>query len=196
MKKEMQEFKNEMKAFKDEMKAFKEEMKVFKDEMIDFKEWSKRNIENMNRQWGALANKMDTLVEDIFAPSIVQVLKKYFNVELNVIDKRKYVERDRDYIEIDILAVSEVEKKAFIAEVKANPDRAEYVEDFVKKLEMVREFLPFLKQYEVYGIYAALDMKPKTVELLTKKGIYAMVLKGDILVIINFDDLSARTEAK
>ena len=76
-KDEMLNFKNEMKVFKDEMLDFKNEMKVFKDEMLDFKEWSKKNIESLNRQWGNLANRMGTLVEDIFFPSMDQTCLLY-----------------------------------------------------------------------------------------------------------------------
>lgn len=191
-KDEMLEFKNEMKAFKDEMLEFKNEMKAFKDEMVEFKEWSKRNIENMNKQWGALANKMGTLVEDIFAPSIEIALKNYFDVLPEIIDVRKYIRRGGESLEIDILALNESEKKAFVVEVKANPDKVEYIEDFVKKLERLREFLPTLKEYRLYPIYAALDMKAKTVEVLTSKGIYAMIVKGDILKIVNFEKLSEK----
>ncbi|MGC8890571.1 MAG: hypothetical protein ACP5PC_07735, partial [bacterium] len=70
---EMLEFKKEMREFKDEMRAFKDEMREFKDEMRVFKD-------EMNKRWGELANKMGTLVEDIFFPSFEIVLKKYFNV--------------------------------------------------------------------------------------------------------------------
>jgi predicted nucleic acid-binding Zn-ribbon protein len=68
---------NEMKEFKDEMKEFKNEMKMFKDEMLEYKNWSKSMIENMNAQWGNLARKMGTLVEDIFYPSAEIVIKKF-----------------------------------------------------------------------------------------------------------------------
>ncbi len=189
-KDEMKVFKDEMLSFKDEMKAFKDEMLDFKDEMSDFKEWSRKNIENMNKQWGALANKMGILVEDIFAPSMEIALSKYFNISPEIIDVRKYIRRGGESLEIDILALSESQKKAFVVEVKANPDKVEYIEDFMKKLEQLREFLPVLKDYRLYPIYAALDMKAKTVELLTLKGIYAMIVKGDILEIVNFEDLN------
>ncbi|MBC7320485.1 hypothetical protein H5T89_07545, partial [bacterium] len=58
--------KEELAQLSREMLEFKDEMRVFKDEM--------------NKRWGELANKMGTLVEDIFFPSFEIVLKKYFNV--------------------------------------------------------------------------------------------------------------------
>lgn len=53
-----------------EMKEFKDEMKDFKDEMIIFKNESQTDRKNMNKQWGDLANKLGTIVEDIVAPQL------------------------------------------------------------------------------------------------------------------------------
>jgi len=199
----MQEFKDEMKIFKDEMKIFKDEMKVFKDEMLDFKnemrsfkdemldfkEWSKRNIENLNQQWGRLANKMGTLVEDIFAPSIDRVLEKHFGTLPDTIDIKKLVRKEDKSLEIDILASCEEEKVAYVVEVKANPDRKEYIDDFLKKLQEIPAFIPSLKDYTLQAIYAGLNMKEETVKLLTRKKLYAMVFRGDILEIVNLEDI-------
>ncbi|WP_369018052.1 hypothetical protein QBE54_09995 [Thermatribacter velox] len=186
---ELQEFKKEMQDFKREMKDFKDEMKAFKDEMLDFKEWSKKNIESLNQQWGNLANRLGTLVEDIFAPSIGQAIEKYFGVFPDVIDTKKLVRKEGKSLEIDILALCEKEKVAYVVEVKANPDRKEYIDDFLKKLKEIPSFLPYLEGYVLQGIYAGLNMKEETVKLLTRKKLYAMVFRGDILEIVNFEDV-------
>ena len=191
-KDEMKVFKDEMLAFKDEMKAFKDEMKVFKDEMLDFKEWSKKNIENLNRQWGHLANKLGTLVEDIFAPSIDMALEKYFGRRPSIVDVKKLVRKNGKSLELDILALYPEERRAFVVEAKADPDRTDYIDLFLKKLEEIPVFLPELAAYTVVGIYAALSMREETVRLLTRKGLYAMVVRGDIVEIINFDQVAER----
>jgi len=195
-KDEMKEFKDEMKAFKDEMKEFKDEMKVFKDEMTEYKEWSKAMIEklekttqDMKKQWGDLARKMGTLVEDIFAPSIDIAIEKYFEIVPNIVDTRKFVRKNSDTLEIDILAISDEHKKAFVIEVKASPDKLEYIKMFEENLKKIPEFLPQLVNYEIIGIYAALDMSENTIKTLTKKKIFAMVVRGDILEIVNFKQL-------
>ncbi|MBC7320940.1 hypothetical protein H5T89_09870, partial [bacterium] len=77
----LEAFKDEMRAFKDEMRAFKDEMKDFKDEMRAFKDKINEDRRRMNKQWGELANKMGTLVEDIVAPNIGGVAKRYFGCE-------------------------------------------------------------------------------------------------------------------
>ena len=163
------------------------EMRDFKDEMLDFKEWSKRNIENLNLQWGNLANKMGTLVEDIFSPSIDQVIQKHFRVQCDIIDTNKLIRKGKESLELDILALSRETKQAFIVEVKSSPDRIEYIDKFIEKLKRVPQFLPELEDYTLIGIYAGLNMNEETVNILTQKKLYAMIVKGDILEIVNFD---------
>jgi len=188
-KREMQEFKNEMQEFKGEMQEFKNEMLEFKNEMREFKDWSKKNIENLNRQWGNLANKLGTLVEDIFAPSIDIVIKRHFKIAPDRIYTNLLVRKNGDELELDIVASSVKEKKLFVVEVKANPDREEYVERFQRKLSMVFEYLPEYAGFELLPIYAGFSMKENTVKKLSQLGIYAMVVRGDILEIVNFDDI-------
>lgn len=132
---------------------------------------------------------MGTLVEDIFAPSIDQALQKYFGVLPNIIDCKKLIRREGQSLEIDILAIAEEEKVAYLVEVKANPDRKEYINDFLKKLKITPTFLPHLKDYSLRGIYAVLNIKEETIKLLTKNKLYAMVFRGDILEIVNFEEL-------
>jgi len=172
-----------------ELQEFKREMQDFKNEMREFKDWSKKNIENLNRQWGNLANKLGTLVEDIFAPSIDIVIKKHFKIAPDRIYTNLLVRKNGDELELDIVASSVKEKKLFVVEVKANPDREEYVERFQRKLSMVFEYLPEYAGFELLPIYAGFSMKENTVKKLSQLGIYAMVVRGDILEIVNFDDV-------
>ena len=172
-----------------ELQEFKNEMLEFKNEMREFKDWSKKNIENLNRQWGNLANKLGTLVEDIFAPSIDIVIKKHFKIAPDRIYTNLLVRKNGDELELDIVASSVKEKKLFVVEVKANPDREEYVERFQRKLSMVFEYLPEYAGFELLPIYAGFSMKENTVKKLSQLGIYAMVARGDILEIVNFDDI-------
>jgi Na+-translocating ferredoxin:NAD+ oxidoreductase RNF subunit RnfB len=153
-------------------------------------EWSKKNIENLNRQWGNLANRMGTLVEDIFFPSMDQTIEKYFHIRCDILERNKRIRRDDKSLEIDIMAILKKAKQAFIVEVKSNPDRTEYIEGFLEKLDKITQFLPELEEYTFIGIYAGLDMSKETVHLLTKKRIYAMVFKGDILEIVNYEEFS------
>lgn len=70
------EFKEEIRA---DTKKFKEESradtKKFKDEIgADTKRFKKE----MNKRWGELSNKLGSLVEDMVAPNIPEIARKYF----------------------------------------------------------------------------------------------------------------------
>ncbi|MCX7796016.1 MAG: hypothetical protein N2380_05800 [bacterium] len=150
------------------------------------KQWEE-DRKAMNKRWGELANKMGTLVEDIFFPSFEIVLKKYFNVTPKLLTHTVKFRKDGRTLEIDILAYTE--DKAFIVEVKSSPDRKGYVEDFIEKLKTLSEFIPDIEKYKVVPIYAGLTMEEKTIAKLTENNIYVMVVKGDILEIVNFEEI-------
>ncbi|HOJ88060.1 MAG TPA: hypothetical protein PLK95_03585, partial [Pseudothermotoga sp.] len=201
----MEEFKKEMLSFKNEMaelnKKRDQSMEEFKREMAELnrrrelglEEYKKKvdqDIQEMRRQWGNLANKMGTLVEDIFAPSIPQAIKRYFGCDPDTVIQRYYTRDGHTEIEIDLLVLCKAEGKAFVTEVKSSPDRVKYIEEFIQKSKILKDLVPILKEYEIVPIYAGLSLNENTVNLLTRSGIYAMVLKGDILEIVNFDQVN------
>lgn len=131
---------------------------------------------------------MGTLVEDIFLPSIDIAIERHFGVKVEDVLPRRRVKRGGwTIMEVDILVLSG--DLAFVVEVKASPDRREYVDDFVEKLSRLPDYFFELRGRKMIPIYAALDMAGSTVDLLTKKGIYAMVVRGDILEVVNLEEL-------
>jgi len=198
-KRQIEELRRGIEENRKSMEEFRKSMEKFRKGMEEYREWSKKQIEElrnmtkrMNKQWGELANKLGTLVEDIFAPSVDIAIQNYFKCIPDVIDVRKLVRKDERSLEIDILALCRKEKRAFIFEVKSNPDRVEYIEWFKEKLRAIDEFLPELEGYEKVGIYGGLMIREETVKRLTKEGIYAMEMRGDILEIVNVEEVKGR----
>jgi len=197
---ELVELKNEMLEFKNEMRDFKNEMRDFKNEMLEFKNWSKKMIEwnkrminRMNKQWGNLANKLGKLVEDIFGPSADIIIQKYFGCKPNDVSLRRKIVRDGEILEIDIMAVCEKERKFFVFEVKGDPDRQSNIDDFVRKMRRIEEILREYAGYEKHWIYAGLNMKKGTIDKLSKRGIYALIFKGDVFEIPNVNEVKKNT---
>ena len=58
------------------LKRLEREMRTFKNEM-------RQDRKEMNIQWGGLANKMGTIVEDIVAPAVCPAVQKYFHQEID-----------------------------------------------------------------------------------------------------------------
>jgi hypothetical protein len=167
---EMREFKNNTEM---DIKKRSEEMREFKS--------------TMDKRWGELARKMGTLIEDIFIPSFDPMIEKYFGLTLKDVMPRRKVRKNEETLELDILAYAG--EKAFVVEVKSSPDRVEYVYDFLEKLKTLPDFIPEIKKYQIIPIYAALNMENSTINLLTKNHIYALIVKGDILEIVNFQEV-------
>jgi len=162
------------------------EMQEFKEEMREFKEESRADRRSINKQWGALANKMGTLVEDLIAPATGAVIEKYFGCEplIRTERYRKRLKKGDDF-EVDVLVVCE--EKVFMIEVRSNPDQ-QYVNEIIKKAAKFMDFFPEYKDKELTPIFASLIFEDNLIKYATKKGLYLMAYREwDYMDIINFD---------
>lgn len=62
-------------------RAAEERMARFEQEMREFKEESRQARRAMNKQWGDLANKMGTILEDIVAPNLRRLAREHFHFD-------------------------------------------------------------------------------------------------------------------
>ena len=199
-KDEMREFKDEMRIFKDEMGGFKDEMRIFKDEMggfkdemRDYKDWSRQQIISINRQWGDLANKMGTVVEDIVAPNMRGIARRYFGcADLDYlairVRKRSTTDRSRRR-EFDAVAACD---SAFILnETKSSPELRDIdkLAAFVDSGELY-DYFPEYKDFRIIPIYASLYLNEEFTAYATRRGIYALTMKDDTMAIVNFEEIS------
>ncbi len=203
-KDEMLDFKDEMKAFKDEMLDFKDEMKGFKDEMRDFKDEMKgfeqktqqfidetrEDRKRMNKQWGDLANRLGTIVEDIVAPNIEGIAQRYFNcTELDslMVRYRKRHPQDRNQRrEFDVIALWG--NLVLLNETKSTA-RMDYVQAFIEFLrsETFFEYFPEYRGKTLIPVFSSLYLPDDVVDVLTQAGVYAMAMSDDSMDLLNFD---------
>ena len=190
LEKDLEEFKNEMKEFKDEMKVFKDEMKQFKDEMKEFKDEMKAEVRRMNKQWGELANKMGTIVEDIIYPATRPVLEKYFKCEINQLmaNIKKKFNNHKD--EFDIIAVSDECKKIFLVEVKATI-RDNHITNWIfTKIKSLKLLFPEYESYEIIPILATLRVEEDKLNLASKHKVYIMAYREwEYMDLLNFNNI-------
>ncbi|HKK99732.1 MAG TPA: hypothetical protein VJ943_05745 [Desulfotignum sp.] len=189
LSREMREFKDEMREFKDEMREFKDEMRGFKNEMREYKNWSKQQIITMNRQWGDLANKLGTVVEDMVAPNIPRIAKTYFGCpDLDYIAvrvKKKSSKNKAKRKEFDVIAVCE---GIFILnETKSSPETRD-IDQFAQFVQsnQLFDYFPEYEGFRICPIFSSLYLDDSLVTYLTRKGIYALTLKDDTMDIVNF----------
>jgi hypothetical protein len=190
-KEEMRDFKNEMKDFKNEMLAFKEEMKDFKDEMLAFKEESRRERAEMNKRWGEITNKLGTFAEDMVAPNIKGIAKRYFGCEdfdfFGVRVKKRHSKDKSKRREFDCIAVCE--DMVILNETKANP-KIEYINDFIDILKEFYDYFPEYKDKKLIPIFASMYLGDDLVSYLTKNGIYAMAIKEYTMDLLNYEEIT------
>jgi hypothetical protein len=190
-KREMREFKDEMREFKDEMSEFKDEMSEFKDEMSEFKDEMSNFRRESNKQWGALANKMGTIDEDLIAPATRPFLSKYF--DCNPIDRSIRLLRriGNEEFEVDVLVVCS--DKVFMIEVRSTP-RTEYVKEIQEKAIKFKKFYPEYNDKELIPVYGSIIFPENVIKYATKKGLYLMAYREwDYVDIINFDEINKKT---
>ena len=155
----------------------------------EFKDEMREEHRKMNRQWGELANKMGTIVEDIIYPATRPVLEKYFNCELETTMMNITRKKDGIKDEFDVIAVSA--DKVFLIEVKSTM-RQQYVDDFKnKKLERFRFLFSEYNDKTLVPILATLRYGDSMLAYVTKNNIYAMAYREwDYMDILNFEDIT------
>jgi len=189
-KDEMSLFKEEMSAFKDEIKAFKDEMKVFKDEMRVFKDETVEDRKRMNKQWGELANRLGTIVEDIVAPNIEGIVQRYFGCSeldsLMVRYRKRNPKNKSQRREFDVIAIWD--ENVLLNETKATA-RMEYIVEFAAFLasEAFFDYFPEFRGKNFIPVFSSLYLPEEMVQALSNAGIYAMAMSDDAMDPLNFD---------
>jgi hypothetical protein len=195
---EIQSLKKEMKEFKDaiqkdtenlkrELAEFKDEMKAFKNEMREFKDEMQREVKRINRQWGELANKMGTIIEDIVFPAVRPVIKKYFGCNPSVLMMNVEKKVNGINAEFDVIAVCD--DVAFVMEVKSAA-RVEHIRQVKDKVELFKKLFPEYSDRKIVPILASLKIGEDVLNKLTKERIYGMAYREwEYMDILNFEEL-------
>jgi len=187
----LESFKDEMREFKNEMRDFKDEMSDFKNEMRESQKSQENQILQINKQWGDLANKWGTLVEDLVFPSFTQVIFKKFNEE--IVDKmirrlRKLPDGRRK--EFDLIAISR--QHVFLNSTKSQLT-SQYVDDFVKEIGLFWEFFPQYRDKKLIGVMASPYIDESVLTYAERNGFLVLGIGMEIMEIKNRVDFEPKT---
>ena len=164
----------------------KENGMQIKENGIQLKELQKE-IKEANKQYGYLSNSIGKNIEDLIVPNLDHAIFQAFNVEIEGIHpnimKKKIVDGNKKKKEFDIVAIADEE--FFIIETKKTiiKEHVDAFEDLVSSGELLTWF-PEYKDFKITQIMASLSIEKKMFEYIKSKGIYPMIMKGDILKII------------
>lgn len=158
--------------------------------MVEMREDSARERRDAWRQWGKLANKMGTIVEDIVAPNLPRIVREHFGVteileSAQHVRKRHPTEKGRER-EFDVIIATA--DTLFVNETKSTI-RTGDVESFAAALSQVPEYFPHYAHLNVVGIMSALAIPPSIIDELTARGIFAMVAGDDTMELANAEAL-------
>ena len=173
-----------------DLDSFKIETQEHIKEMKESNIRAEKDTKSMKKQWGKLANKMGTIVEDIVYPAVKPVIKKYFNTEL--IQTGIHIKRYNKTLglkgEFDIVALSE--DKVFLFEVKSTPSE-EYLNKFINNIEKFKKLFPEYSSLKLIPIFSGLRIEEDVQKLATENSIYAMAYREwDYMDILNFNELN------
>lgn len=186
LSKKIAKLSEEMDKFRSDGEKYRIDSENFRAKIDKFGEEMRADRREMNKQWGALANKMGTLDEDLVSPAVRPVLSKYFNCDpiAKTIRYRKRV--GSESFEVDVLAVCE--DKVFMIEVRSSP-RIEYVNEILKKAAQFKKYFPEYKDKELISIFASIVFNEDVIDYASKKGLYVMAYREwDYMDILNFDE--------
>ena len=162
-----------------------DEMREFKDEMREFKEESTRERQRMNRQWGDLANRLGTLVEDIVAPNLPRVASELFSCTVPDLFAVRVVRRfggeTREYDALvvcpDVVLINETKSRLLNTHVEA----------IIEKLAELPRVYPEYANRRAVGILASLYPEQGVIRLATREGVLVMGMGDETMQILNPD---------
>jgi hypothetical protein len=170
-----------------ELREFKEEMRAFKDRMEEFQRRQEEENRRKNREWSNLAKKMGTIVEDLIAPALRPVLKKYFNCEVTLEGQRMFRRKAGEDYEVD--AVAACDERVFMVEVRSTP-RDSDVRDIREKAERFFEFFPEFRGRELVVIFGSITFSENVIRHASREGVYVLGWREwEYMDILNFDEV-------
>ncbi len=183
------------KAMREEMDAWRkksdEDFERWKEEMEKERKKTDERIDTLRqewyKQWGDLARKMGTLVEDIVAPALPEAIERRFNLKISDMSVRRLKRKNGDSYETDIVAVAG--DYVFVVEVQSYP-RPSDIDEVDEKISRFFEFFPEYSDKKIIPVYSTLYANDNIINRAAEKKIYVLALKGDYMDFINADRLS------
>lgn len=159
------------------------------EEMLAFKDENRRERQRMNKQWGDLANRLGTLVEDIVAPNLPRVAAELFSCPVadlfGVRVVRRFGGETREY---DALLVCP--EVVLVNETKSRLTDA-HVEGILERLAEIPRVFPEYADRRAVGILASLYPDASVVRRATRRGVLVMGMGDETMHVLNPEALES-----
>lgn len=182
-----EEVRQDTQKFREEVRQdtqkFREEIRQ---DMKEFKEEMRTDRKNLNLQWGHLANRMGTMAEDIAAPGVHGIVRKYFNLSIQRRMVNLYLEDPDDpetVREFDVVALAG--PYLVICEIKAQA-KSDHIQRFMELIENdVFKYFPEYQGKKLIPIFSSLSIPEHLVKKLTNANVLAMVMGEEHMELVN-----------
>ncbi|RKT44420.1 hypothetical protein [Thiocapsa rosea] len=159
------------------------------EEMLAFKDENRRERQRMNKQWGDLANRLGTLVEDIVAPNLPRVAAELFSCPVadlfGVRVVRRFGSETREYDALlvcpDVVLVNETKSRLTDA----------HVEGILERLAEIPRVFPEYADRRAVGILASLYPDASVVRRATGRGVLVMGMGEETMQVMNPEALES-----
>ena len=186
----MDEFRREMQVFKEEMRAFREQVQ---EDIAGMQQWRIQS----QKQWGELAQKLGTFVEDIVAQNIPRVGREIFGLNgdsealMSAARLRVWHPADRSRMrEFDYIYAA---RTGWIVVESKNDPKLKDIDIFREMLAEVKEYFPQYASLRLFPLFASLCVPDHVVKYCTRHRIYAMGLAADTMQVLNLAEIAAET---
>jgi len=137
----------------------------------------RKQLKNLAEQIGGLGNKFGSFTEGWAFPSMVKLLRNQFKIES--IATNFQVKRDDKLMELDVFAYSNGNlNTACIVEVKSHV-REEDIQQLLRQLTRLREFVPEHANKKLYGILAGVQFPKQMKEKIWEQGLYLAAIHDE-----------------
>jgi hypothetical protein len=145
------------------------------------------------KQWGEIANKLGTFVEDIVVPNIPSVARQILGTEgkqepiLTGARLRVWHPQDRSRLrEFDYIYATD--QGWIVVESKHDP-KLKDVDAFRELLAEAKDYFPQYAALPLYPVFAALSVPDHVVQYCTRHRIFALGLGPETMQLLNLADL-------
>jgi hypothetical protein len=183
-------FERGIESFKNEMRDFKDEMSDFKNEMRESYKNQEEQTRKMNKQWGDLANRLGTLVEDLVIPGLPHIVSQKFNVKIErAMPRLKQGLKNGGIKEFDLIALSK--EYIFLNSTKSTL-KSQNVDEFVEEIGLFWKLFPEYRAKKLIGILASLYIDQSVITYAERNGFLVLGVGMEIMEIKNRADFEPK----
>ena len=178
---------------RDEAQRERDEAQRERDEAQRERDEAKQERVLQNKRWGEITMKMGTFVEDIVAPNIPRIAREDFGLgEAEMSGLRLKVRFSSDPSRSRELDYVYAAPEGWVVNETKSSVRAKDVDEFSAALGEVYECFPQYRGRPLYPILSSLYLTEEVVKYCTRRGIYALALGDETMVLLNKAEVVAQ----